>query len=100
SAAELRLGAEPSAVWGRFGALPGCDGLARCMERAGTAGVPPVQAVTRVAAECRARRARAASARARRVAVLVTGPLGLCFLPAFLALGVAPVVLGLARSLL
>lgn len=100
AAAELRLGAEPGAVWDRFGALPGCEGLARCMERAGTAGVPPVQAVARLAAECRTRRARAASARARRAAVLVTGPLGLCFLPAFLAVGVAPVVLGLARSLL
>jgi hypothetical protein len=32
--------------------------------------------------------------------VLVTGPLGLCFLPAFLAVGVAPVVMGLAGSLL
>ncbi|WP_247597635.1 type II secretion system F family protein [Streptomyces sp. RKND-216] len=100
AAAELRLGAEPAAVWGRFGAQPGCDGLARCMERAGTTGVPPVQAVARLAATCRARRARAAGVRARRAAVLVTGPLGLCFLPAFLAVGVAPVVLGLARSLI
>jgi Flp pilus assembly protein TadB len=100
AASELRLGAEPSAVWGRFGALPGCEELARCMERAGTAGVPPAQAVARLAAECRARRARAATARARRAAVLITGPLGLCFLPAFLAVGVAPVVIGLARSLL
>lgn len=100
AAAELRLGAEPADVWGRFGALHGCEGLARCMERAGTAGVPPVQAVARLATECRARRSRAAAARARRAAVQVTGPLGLCFLPAFLAVGVAPVVLGLARSLL
>ncbi|MGZ4553670.1 MAG: type II secretion system F family protein, partial [Mycobacteriaceae bacterium] len=28
------------------------------------------------------------------------GPLGLCFLPAFMCLGVAPVVLGLAGPLL
>lgn len=100
AAAELRLGGEPAEVWGSFAALPGCEGLARCMERAGTAGVPPVQAVARLAAECRERRSRAAAARARRAAVQVTGPLGLCFLPAFLAVGVAPVVLGLARSLL
>lgn len=99
AASEIRLGAEPVAVWGRFGELPACEGLARCMERAGTAGVPSVQAVARLAAECRARRARAATTRARRVAVQVTAPLGLCFLPAFLAVGVAPVVLGLARSL-
>jgi hypothetical protein len=32
--------------------------------------------------------------------VLITGPLGLCFLPAFLVLGVAPVVIGLATAAL
>ncbi|MFR9672865.1 type II secretion system F family protein [Streptomyces sp. TR02-1] len=100
AATQLRLGARPSDVWQRFGETPGCEGLARCLERAGSSGVPPVAAVIRLAAECRARRARRATARARRVAVQVTGPLGLCFLPAFLALGVAPVVVGLARSLL
>ena len=35
-----------------------------------------------------------------RAAVLVTAPVGLCFLPAFLAVGVAPVVIGLADGLL
>lgn len=96
---ELRLGGEPAVVWRRFEAVPGIGGFARCMERAGTAGVPAVEPVTRLATELRAARGRAASARARRAAVLVTGPLGLCFLPAFLAVGVAPVVLGLASSL-
>ncbi|MGI5994335.1 MAG: pilus assembly protein TadC, partial [Saccharomonospora viridis] len=38
-------------------------------------------------------------ARAQRASVLVAGPLGLCFLPAFLCLGVIPVVLGLADHL-
>lgn len=99
AATELRLGGEPAVVWQRFDALPGSGGFARCMERAGTAGVPAVEAVSRLASELRAARGRSASARARRAAVLVTGPLGLCFLPAFLAVGVAPVVLGLASSL-
>jgi hypothetical protein len=31
--------------------------------------------------------------------VLITGPLGLCFLPAFLVIGVVPVVVGLAGQL-
>jgi pilus assembly protein TadC len=100
AATELRLGGEPAVVWQRFGRLPGSAGLARCLERAGTSGVPAVRSVTRLAAELRADRARDGAARARRAAVLVTGPLGLCFLPAFLAVGVAPVVIGLAGSLL
>ena len=99
AATELRLGGEPEGVWGRFGAQPWSAGFARCLERAGTAGVPAVETVTRLADELRRQRARQAAGRARRASVLVTGPLGLCFLPAFLVVGVAPVVLGLARSL-
>jgi hypothetical protein len=32
--------------------------------------------------------------------VLISGPLGLCFLPAFIALGIVPVVIGLATTVL
>ena len=53
-----------------------------------------------VAADVRAEAAEAVAARAERAGVLVAGPLGLCFLPAFLALGIAPVVIGLAGPLL
>ncbi|MFF9915055.1 type II secretion system F family protein [Streptomyces sp. NPDC013457] len=100
TAAELRLGGEPADVWRRFGAIPGAEGLARCLERAGSSGAPAAEAVTRHAADLRADRARKASARAQRAQVLITAPVGLCFLPAFLAVGVAPVVIGLATGLL
>ncbi|KPC66068.1 type II secretion system F family protein [Streptomyces chattanoogensis] len=99
-AAELRLGGEPAVVWPRLAALPGAGGLARCMERAGISGVPAVEPVARIAAELRAEHGRAAAARARRAGVLVTLPLSACFLPAFLTLGVAPVLIGLAGGLL
>lgn len=100
TAAELRLGGEPAEVWRRFGAIPGASGLARCMERAGSSGAPAAEAVARHAAALRSARARAAAARARRAQVLISAPVGLCFLPAFLAVGVAPVVIGLATGLL
>ncbi|QIQ03479.1 type II secretion system F family protein [Streptomyces liangshanensis] len=100
TAAELRLGGEPAQVWGRFGAIPGAAGLARCLERAGASGAPAAEPVARLAEGLRADRARAALARAQRAQVLITAPVGLCFLPAFLALGVAPVVVGLAGGLL
>ncbi|GAA2584167.1 type II secretion system F family protein [Streptomyces tubercidicus] len=99
-AAELRLGGEPAVVWPRLAALPGAEGLARCMERAGISGVPAVESASRIAAELRAEQARAATAQARRAGVLVTLPLSACFLPAFLTLGVAPVLIGLAGGLL
>ncbi|BDM73199.1 hypothetical protein HEK616_66860 [Streptomyces nigrescens] len=99
-AAELRLGGEPAVVWRRLAALPGAGELARCMERAGISGVPAVESASRIAAALRAERDRAAAARARRAGVLVTLPLAGCFLPAFLLLGVAPVLIGLADGLL
>ncbi len=98
-AAELRLGSDPATAWRRFGALPGARGLARCMERAGISGVPAVEGVSRIAAELRAQETRSAAERARRAGVLVTMPLAACFLPAFLTLGVVPVLVGLATAL-
>ncbi|MFF8537559.1 type II secretion system F family protein [Streptomyces sp. SAS_267] len=99
-AAEVRLGGEPVHAWRRLASLPGARGLARLLERAGESGVPAAVPVGRLAAEARAEWARAATARARRAAVMVTAPVGLCFLPAFLAIGVLPVVIGLAGGLL
>ena len=43
---------------------------------------------------------RASGAKAERASVLIAGPLGLCYLPAFVALGVAPVIAGLAGDVL
>ncbi|KOG53730.1 membrane protein [Streptomyces griseoflavus] len=99
-AAELRLGAEPSAAWRLFGELPGARDLTRCMERAGISGVPAVEGVSRIATGLRAAAHRTAAERARRAAVLVTFPLAACFLPAFLVMGVAPVLIGLAGGLM
>ncbi|NJP99061.1 type II secretion system F family protein [Streptomyces zingiberis] len=99
-AAELRLGGDPEHVWNRLAEVRGAAVLARCLARAQATGVSAAVPVARVAAECRADRTRAGAAAARRAAVLATAPLGLCFLPAFLTVGVAPVLIGLASRLL
>ncbi|MBY8881396.1 type II secretion system F family protein [Actinacidiphila acidipaludis] len=98
--AELRLGAEPEDCWDRLGRLPQAREMARCLARASTTGSAPVAEMTRLAADCRAAHARSALARARKAAVMATAPLGVCFLPAFLLVGVAPVVMGLAGAVL
>ncbi|MFJ7593093.1 type II secretion system F family protein [Streptomyces sp. NPDC097617] len=98
--AELRLGGEPGAGWGRLAEIPGARPLAECLERAARTGAPAAEPVSRLASGLREDRARSAGARAQRAAVLVTAPVGLCFLPAFLAIGVAPVVIGMASGLL
>jgi len=100
TAAQLRLGAEPAPAWGWFGGIPGAEPLARCLERADSTGAPAAEPVSRLAERFRAERARAVARQGRRAQVLITAPVGLCFLPAFLAVGVAPVVIGLAGGLL
>lgn len=100
AAAELRLGGEPAKAWGLLAQAPGAMELARCLERADASGAPAAEAVSRVAERLRADRARTAAIRGHRAQVLITAPVGLCFLPAFLAIGVAPVVIGLAGGLL
>nr|BFD83532.1 hypothetical protein StreXyl84_29330 [Streptomyces sp. Xyl84] len=95
-AAEVRLGGAPADAWLGLASTPGAQALARLLERAGETGLPAAGPAARLAADVRADRGRAATARARRAAVLVTAPVGLCFLPAFVAVGVLPVVIGLA----
>lgn len=99
-AAEVRLGGEPGAAWRGLACLPGAGGLARLLERADVSGLPAATPVARLASEARADWGRAAAARARRAGVMVSAPVGLCFLPAFIAVGVLPVVIGLAGGVL
>ncbi|MBQ1100555.1 type II secretion system F family protein [Streptomyces sp. b94] len=99
-AAEVRLGGEPGGSWRGLAALPGAGPLARLLERADVSGLPAAGPVAGLAAQARADWGRATAARARRAAVMVTAPVGLCFLPAFIAVGVLPVVFGLAGEAL
>ncbi|WP_405518087.1 type II secretion system F family protein [Streptomyces canus] len=99
-AAEVRLGGEPGEAWRRLASTPGAGALARLLERADVTGVPAAGPVAALAADARADWGRTATARARRAAVLVTAPVGLCFLPAFIAVGVLPIVIGLAGGVL
>lgn len=99
-AAEVRLGGEPGDAWRGLADTPGAAALARLLERADVSGLPAAGPVARLAADARAEWTRTATARARRAAVMVTAPVGLCFLPAFITVGVLPVVIGLAGGAL
>ncbi|MEV6013155.1 hypothetical protein AB0M29_41130, partial [Streptomyces sp. NPDC051976] len=97
---DRRRGDDRAQSWLRVVRRAASRALRRCPARAPATGAAPVAEMSRLAADHRARRARAALGRARRAAVLATAPLGLCFLPAFLLVGVAPVVIGLAGTVL
>lgn len=100
AAAEARLGGPPGEAWRRLAEVPGAGRLAQLLRRADESGLPAAAPVARLAAEARVEWSRTATARARRAAVTVTAPVGLCFLPAFIALGVLPVVIGLASGVM
>lgn len=98
-AARLRLGADPVAVWEGLAEEPALAPLGRTLARAQSSGSPVVASVERLAEELsRAARAEVED-RARRVGVKAAVPLGLCLLPAFLCLGIVPLVGGLIGSL-
>jgi hypothetical protein len=63
--------------------------------RTSVSGAPPAVPLTGLAQAQRAAARRAAHLRVRRAGVLATAPLGVCFLPAFVLIGVMPVVMGL-----
>ncbi|WP_261554491.1 type II secretion system F family protein [Frankia tisae] len=69
-------------------------------DRAQTSGAKPAAALVRLAQRARDEAHAESIAAARRAGVLAVAPLGLCFLPAFLLIGVVPVVLGSLPNLL
>jgi pilus assembly protein TadC len=95
-AALHRLGAPPRRAWSD---VPGeLAGLGRVLVRAGESGSAVVPALQTLAADTRAEARSRADAAVRRAGVWVLAPLGACFLPAFVCLGVAPLVLGIAAD--
>ena len=73
-----------------------CRALLRLARRSAASGAALADGVAELAVEARHDAARAADAAAERAGVVIAGPLGMCFLPAFICLGVVPVVAGLA----
>lgn len=97
---SLALGADPVSAWERAVRHPDTAELARSARRAARTGSGLAGVAEGIAAQERASMAEQAQARAQRATVWISAPLGLCFLPAFLCLGVAPVVVGMLEQLM
>ena len=95
-------GADAGQAWAdpRGESDPHVHAVLRMARRSAASGAALAQGVEDLAVTLRADAADAAGARAERAAVLIAGPLGLCYLPAFLCLGIVPVVAGLAGDVL
>lgn len=95
----LALGADPVAAWAPALDCAATAGLARGARRTARSGAALAGVASALATSTREAAGDLAEAKAQRAGVLITGPLGLCFLPAFICLGIVPVVVGLAAQL-
>ena len=98
----LALGADPVLAWSDDQASDdkNTEALLRMARRSAVSGHALAHGVAELAAQVRQDAATASDAAAERASVLIAGPLGLCFLPAFVCLGIVPVVVGLAGDVL
>lgn len=99
----LALGADFAAAWTDESLPPGveqakCQALARIARRSADSGAALAEGIGSIAQQCRQDAVDAAVGAAERAGVLVGAPLGLCFLPSFVCLGIVPVVMGLAAD--
>lgn len=96
----LALGADPRDAWAVALDSPQTAALATAARRTARSGAALARTAAELAERVRADARDQAEARAQRAAVLVAGPLTLCFLPAFVCVGVLPVVFGLVAQFL
>jgi Flp pilus assembly protein TadB len=96
---RLALGADPVTVWRGVAAHQQLGPLGRSLSRAHQSGASVRDAVENLAADLSAGSRARTDALARSVDVRAAAPLGVCFLPAFLLLGVVPMVAGVFSSM-
>lgn len=99
-ASHLELGRSASDVWMEVAGQPVWHDAALDLARAGRSGTPVEEALRIHAEQARLRRQETATANARRVGVRSMVPLMVCFLPAFLLVGVVPIIAGLLAGIL
>jgi Flp pilus assembly protein TadB len=96
---RLEVGVDPAQVWRSVAAHPQLAPLGRAVGRAHETGAPIGEAVHRLAEELRDRARADVETRARSIEVKAAAPLGLCLLPAFVVLGVVPMVVGVFSTM-
>jgi Flp pilus assembly protein TadB len=99
-AAATRLGSGPVLAWEPLDQDVVWGPVARAVRRSAASGSALADAFERVAQDRRGASAQHAESAARQASVIAMAPLGLCFLPAFICIGVVPVIVGLLAGAL
>jgi Flp pilus assembly protein TadB len=97
--ASLALGADPVAVWRDLSRHPQFGAVGRAFVRASETGSSVTEAMKRGAEDLRALDRSEREAAARTVATRAAAPLGVCLLPAFVLVGIVPLVAGAVQQL-
>jgi hypothetical protein len=95
----LGVGQPPAMVWAALEQDPCGAALGRALARSHATGVPVADAMRHLAQDLREDADLEAHAYARTIEVRAAVPLGVCFLPAFVLLGVVPLVAGVLSGL-
>ena len=96
---RAQLGEPVERAWAGLAQAPGLGGVARAVARSSRTGAPLAALLAQSAEDLRAEASAVALAEVRSTAVRAVLPLGLCLLPAFALLGIAPIVGGLLPAL-
>ncbi|MGI8612374.1 MAG: type II secretion system F family protein [Nocardioidaceae bacterium] len=91
-ASRLDLGTDPAQVWRDLAGDEALAPLGRALARSARTGSSITLALARCSQDVRRDRRAAAVTHARKVGVKASAPLGACFLPAFLVVGILPTV--------
>lgn len=94
--AALRLGATPASAWTQAATVPEFARISAAFQRSAVSGAPIAEVLKSVARDERRRRRSTVQIAARSAGVRAVAPLAACFLPAFVLLGIVPVVASMA----
>lgn len=97
---SIRWGADPIRTWSTVQAIDGMRELAGALIRSAESGAPLAELLPQLANDAREMRQARIEARTRTAGVRLMAPLGLTFLPAFVLLGIVPVVASWATLML
>jgi Flp pilus assembly protein TadB len=97
---SIRWGSDPIDVWASVGEIDGLRELAMALTRSLESGASLAELLPQLAHDARDRKRTRVEARTRTAGVRLMGPLGLMFLPAYILLGVVPVVASWASLIL
>ncbi len=92
-ASRLDMGSDPEVLWADAAQQRELAPLSRAFARAARSGASTTRVLRRAGVEMRQQRRAAAQEKARSVGVKTAAPLGLCFLPAFVLIGIVPTII-------